>query len=315
MNCLVAIVGPTAVGKTELALRLAQELQVEIINADSRQVYRYMDIGTGKPTSEQMAMVPHHIIDIIDPDESFNLAMYHQLATKAIQTTQQRNKLPLLGGGSGLYIWSLVEGWKLPQVPPDALLRAELEARAKQEGSYVLHRELQQIDPLAAARIDASNTRRIIRALEIYHATKQAPSQLLQRNEAPAFPIVIIGLTIERNKLYARIDRRVDRMIESGLVEEVRGLLQKGYSLSLPCMSSIGYKQIGQFLQGQLTLPSAIEQIKYETHRMARHQYAWFRRNDERIHWFDAAEGKVAREVINLCLLLQDRALPEKKDS
>ena len=297
---MIAIVGPTAVGKSELALHLAQYFPVEIISADSRQVYRYMDIGTNKPTSAERAAVPHHIIDVVEPDGDFSLAMYHQLAIEALKAIQQKSKLPLLVGGSGLYVWSLIEGWKIPQVPPDQKLRRQLEARAEQEDSQSLYRELQDIDPTAAEKINPSNIRRIIRALEIYHTTGQPPSHL-QRKEAPGFSILTIGLTQERNELYRKIDWRVDKMIQRGLVEEVEQLLKKGYSPSLPSMSGIGYKQISQFLRGEMTLPQAIDKIKYETHRLARHQYAWFRLSDSRIHWFDMSgtEGKASIVILD----------------
>jgi len=299
MKCLVAIIGPTAVGKSDLALHLAQYFSLEIIGADSRQVYQYMDIGTNKPSLAERASVPHHVIDVIEPDEDFSLAMYHQLAVEALKAIQQKGKLPLLVGGSGLYVWSLVEGWKIPQVPPDQELRLQLEARAEQESSQSLYQELQDIDPMAAAKINPSNTRRIIRALEIYHTLGQHPSQL-QRKEAPGFPILLIGLTRERSELYRKIDWRVDKMIQMGLVEEVEQLLKKGYSLSLPSMSGIGYKQIGQFLRGEMTLPQAIDKIKYETHRLARHQYAWFRLGDSRIHWFDTSEAEAKASIATL---------------
>jgi len=297
---VIAIVGPTAIGKSERALHLAQYFPVEIIGADSRQVYRYMDIGTNKPSPAEMAPVPHHIIDVVEPDEDFSLAMYHRLAIEALKAIQQKGKLPLLVGGSGLYVWSLVEGWKIPQVPPNQKLRRQLEARAEQEGSHSLYQELQDIDPIAATKINPSNTRRIIRALEIYHTLGQHPSQL-QRKEAPSFPILLIGLTRERSELYRKIDWRVDKMIQIGLVEEVEQLLKRGYSPSLPSMSGIGYKQIAQFLRGEMTLPQAIDKIKYETHRLARHQYAWFRLSDSRIHWFDTsgAEGKANTATLN----------------
>jgi tRNA dimethylallyltransferase len=297
---MIAIVGPTAVGKSELALHLAQYFPLEIISADSRQVYRYMDIGTNKPSPAERASVPHHVIDVVEPDEDFSLAMYHQLAIEALEAIQQKGKLPLLVGGSGLYVWSLIEGWKIPQVPPDQKLRRQLEDRAEQEDSQSLYRELQDIDPMAAAKINPSNIRRIIRALEIYHATGQLPSQL-QCKEAPGFPILVIGLTRERSELYRKIDWRVDKMIQRGLVEEVEQLLKKGYSPSLPSMSGIGYKQIGQFLRGEMTLPEAIDKIKYETHRLARHQYAWFRLSDTKIRWFDVSktEGKASIVALN----------------
>jgi tRNA dimethylallyltransferase len=288
---VIAIVGPTAVGKSELALCLAQYFPLEIISADSRQVYRYMDIGTNKPSLAERAAIPHHVIDIVEPDEDFSLAMYHQLAIEALKAIQQKGKLPLLVGGSGLYVWSLVGGWKIPQVPPDQKLRRRLEDRAEQEDSQSLYQELQDIDPVAAAKINPNNIRRIIRALEIYHATGQPPSQL-QHKEAPGFSILVIGLTRERSELYRKIDGRVDKMIQSGLVEEVEQLLKKGYSPSLPSMSGIGYKQIAQFLRGEMTLPQAIDKMKYETHRLARHQYAWFRLSDSRIHWLDTSEAE-----------------------
>ena len=296
---MIAIVGPTAVGKSELALHLAQYFPIEIISADSRQLYRYMDIGTNKPSPAERELVPHHLIDVVEPDQDFSLAMYQKLAIEALKVIEQRSKLPLLVGGSGLYVWSLVEGWKIPQVPPDQKRRSQLEARAEQEGSQNLYQELQDIDPSAAAKINPSNTRRIIRALEIYHATGQRPSQL-QRKEAPGCPILLIGLTRGRSELYRRIDERVDNMIQMGLVEEVDQLLKRGYSLSLPSMSGIGYKQIGQLLQGEMTLPQAIDKIKHETHRLARHQYAWFRLGDSRIHWFDIsrAEAKANTDFI-----------------
>jgi tRNA dimethylallyltransferase len=296
---MIAIVGPTAVGKSELALHLAQCFPVEIISADSRQVYRYMDIGTNKPSPAERALVPHHVIDVVEPDEDFSLAMYHQLAIEALKAIQRKGKLALLVGGSGLYVWSLVEGWKIPQVPPDQKLRRQLATRAEQEGSYSLYQALQNIDPVAAAKINPSNIRRIIRALEIYHKTGQHSSQL-QRKEAPSFPILVIGLTQERSKLYRKSNWRVDKMIQRGLVEEVEQLLKKGYSPSLPSMSGIGYKQIGQFLRGEMTLPQAIDTIKYETHRLARHQYAWFRISDSRIHWFDTSEAEAKASVVAL---------------
>jgi tRNA dimethylallyltransferase len=286
---VIAIVGPTAVGKSDLALYLARLFPLEIISADSRQVYRQMDIGTNKPSLADRTLVPHHIIDVVDPDEDFSLATYHGLALDALKAIQQRGKLPLLVGGTGLYVWSLVEGWKIPQVPPDWEVRRELETRAKQEDGHRLYRELQSIDPVAAAKIDPRNIRRVVRALEIYHAAGQLPSQL-QRKKVPNFPVLVIGLTQERSQLYRKIDERVDEMIRRGLVEEVQQLLEKGYSPLLPAMSGIGYKQIIQFVRGEMTLPEAVDKMKHETHRLARHQYAWFRLDDSRIRWYGVTE-------------------------
>jgi tRNA dimethylallyltransferase len=286
MKALIAIVGPTALAKSKLALKLAQSFDGEIVSADSRQVYRSMDIGTAKPSLEEQGLVPHHLIDVVDPDDDFSLALFHKLANQALEAISHGGKTPFLVGGSGLYIWSLLEGWSLPQVPPQPEFRRSLQARAQAEGSAVLYEELQGLDPVAAERIDPKNIRRVIRALEVYQATGKPLSQLQQR-QPPLFHVLIIGLTAERAELYRRIDSRVDDMIKRGLVDEVKGLLSRGYSLSLPSMSGLGYKQIGMFLQRELDLPSAIHKIKYETHRFARHQYAWFRLSDERIHWFD----------------------------
>jgi len=296
---VIAIVGPTAVGKNELALRLARSFPIEIISADSRQVYRYLDIGTNKPSAAERALVPHHIIDVVDPDEDFNLATYHQLAVDAHKAIKHNGKLPLLVGGTGLYVWSLIEGWKIPQVPPDREVRRQLETRAQQDDSQSLHRELQNIDAVGAARIDPRNIRRIIRALEIYYSTGRPPSKL-QGKKKPSLPILVIGLTQERGDLYRRIDERAEEMIKRGLVEEVRELLRKGYGPLLPSMSGIGYRQVVQLIRGEMTLPEAVDKMKHETHRLARHQYAWFRLNDSRIHWFGVTETGGRASVVDM---------------
>ncbi len=287
MNSLVAIVGPTAIGKSSLALDLSRILDGEIINADSRQVYRCMDIGTAKPTPEEQAQVTHHLIDVVYPDQGFNLALYQDKAREAIEDIQSKGKLPLLVGGSGLYVWALLEGWRIPPVPPDPIMRQELDARARAEGVETLYEELRQLDPAAAQRIDPRNARRIIRALEV--SRQGSPFSQLQGKEAFVNSIVI-GLTTDRTDLYQRIDSRVDRMVENGLLAEVEQLVAKGYGFDLPSMSGLGYKQIGMFLQGKTDLPAAIQQIKFHTHRFARHQYNWFRLQDKRIHWFDIRE-------------------------
>jgi len=294
MKSAVAIIGPTAVGKSELALALAEDFAGEIVSADSRQVYRYMDIGTAKPGQQQRLRVNHHLIDLINPDQDFSLALYQRLAFQAIETCLKRGQLPLLVGGSGLYVWSVLEGWKIPQVPPDHNLRRSLEQRAKSEGGLSLYKELQELDPEAARQIDWRNLRRVIRALEVCQ-TIGVPFSQMQNKQTPDFNALIIGLTTSREDLYRRIDLRVDRMIEQGLVAEVKGLLDRGYGLDLPALSGLGYRQIGMFLDGKLTLDDAIQQIKFETHRFARHQYAWFRSNDKRIQWFDVRQDCVAK--------------------
>jgi tRNA dimethylallyltransferase len=286
MERLVAIVGPTGIGKSRLALHLAGIFQGEIVSADSRQVYRHLDIGTAKPMSGDLSQIPHHLINIVNPDDDFGLAQYQELAYQAIKEIQQRHKLPFLVGGSGLYIWAVLEGWQIPRVSPDAEFRYNLEKRASNAGVDELYQELVRIDPVAAQKIDRRNVRRVIRALEVHKETK-TPFSRMGSKQAPEFDLYIIGLTADRVEVYRRVDLRVDEMVARGFVAEVDNLLKMGYDLNLPAMSGIGYRQMGQFLKGELTLAAAGQKIKSETHRFVRHQYAWFRLKDARIHWFD----------------------------
>jgi len=290
---LVAIIGPTATGKSRLAFHLAQDFNAEIVSADSRQVYRYMDIGTAKPTREELLVVPHHLIDTITPSEDFSLGQYQQLASKAIENIQQRGRLPLLVGGSGLYVWAVLEGWQIPRVPPDTEFRAHMEEQAAQFGIDRLYQELVRIDPLTARGIDPRNVRRVIRALEINRHVR-IPGHELRGKGTISDSCLIMGLTADRTELYRRTNARVDEMIDRGFVAEVKKLLGMGYGLELPGMSGIGYKQIGRHLLGELNLTEAIEQIKVETHRLVRHQYNWFRLKDERIHWLDIKNDVMA---------------------
>ena len=286
MKHLVAIVGPTGIGKSRLAVRLAGLFNGEIISADSRQVYRHLDIGTAKPAPQDLSLVPHHLIDIVSPDEDFSLALYQELAYRAIEDIHRRNRLPFLVGGSGLYVKSVLEGWQIPEVSPDSEFRYNREKRVVENGVDGLYEELVRVDPDAARKIDRRNVRRVIRALEV-HAKAKAPFSRLGSKRAPAFDYFVIGLTTDRSELYRIVDRRVDEMIERGLVDEVEKLLKMGYDLDLPAMSGIGYRQIGQYLNGELSFEEAREKIKTETHRFIRHQYAWFRLADKKIHWFD----------------------------
>lgn len=286
MKRLVAIVGPTGIGKSRLALHLASIFRGEIVSADSRQVYRYLDIGTAKPSPKELVQVPHHLINILNPDEDFSLAQYQELAYKAIEDTQKRKKVPFLVGGSGLYVRAILEGWQIPRVLPDPEFRYNVEKKVSGSGIDELYQELIRVDPEASQKIDRRNIRRVIRALEVHTKAKKPFSQLGYK-EAPAFDSFIIGLTTDRVELYRMVDKRVDEMMERGFVDEVENLLKMGYDLNLPAMSSIGYRQIGQYLRGKLTLEDARQQIKSETHRFIRHQYAWFRLTDKRIHWFD----------------------------
>lgn len=291
---LVVIVGPTAVGKTRLALRLAAELGAEIVSADSRQVYRGMDTGTDKPTAEERQRVPHHLVDIVNPDEEFTLARYQDMAYAAIDDVLARGRVPLLVGGTGLYIKAVVEGWSIPRVRPNEALRTELYREAEVKGGVALHARLRQVDPAAAEKIEPRNVRRVIRALEVYLETGRPISEL-QRRRPPPYRVLQIGLTMERAALYQRIDQRVDRMIETGLVEEVRGLVEQGYGYELPAMSGLGYRQVGSYLRGEISLEEAIRLIKRDTRRFVRQQYNWFRLDDEEIRWFQALDDPYER--------------------
>lgn len=298
MKHLIAIVGPTATGKSDLALSLARRFDGEIVSADSRQVYRYMDIGTAKPEPGELSLVPHHLINIVNPDDDFSLAQYQQLAYQSIDDIQLRGKLALLVGGSGLYVKAVLEGWGIPRVAPDPEFRHSLEERAKKGQAAELYKELSLIDPEAALRIDGRNTRRVIRGLEIANSRETTASGG-PSNQPPPYKTLIIGLTAERGELYRRIDARVDRMIEAGLVEEVKKLMEAGYAMDLPSMSGIGYRQIGMYLNGSLNLEAAVYQIKTETHRLVRRQYNWFKLGDKRINWFDIT-GVYETEVSGL---------------
>jgi len=278
-------VGPTAVGKSAVALALAERLGGEIVSADSRQVYRYMDIGTAKPTKEERQRVPHHLVDVVSPDEEFTVAHYRELALTAIEDVFARGRLPLLVGGSGLYVRAVTDGLAVPGIPPDPEFRRRVEAQARAEGGELLYRELATADPVAAARIDPRNIRRVIRALEVWHKTGRRFSDQ-QSATAPPFQVRKVGLTCNREILYSRIDARVDEMMAHGLLDEVRSLVRRGYTWDLPALSGIGYRQLGLFLRGELDFGAAVQRIKYETHRYARQQYTWFSLEDPSIRWF-----------------------------
>lgn len=282
---LLVIVGPTAVGKTALSLRLAQDFGGEIVSADSRQVYRGLDIGTDKPTPAQQALAPHHLIDVVDPDQVLSLAKFQDLAYAAINSIQQRQRLPLLVGGTGQWIWAVVEGWGIPRVAPDQALRAELEAQAEEIGREALHTRLVEVDPDAAQKIDPRNLRRVIRALEVYRKTG-VPISHHQRKQPPPYQILMLGLTRPRQELYRRIDRRIEQMMARGLLAEVERLVEAGYSWDQPAMSGLGYRQLGQYLRGEVSLAEAVALIKKETRRFVRQQYNWFRLEDPRIQWY-----------------------------
>ncbi|MBN1121529.1 MAG: tRNA (adenosine(37)-N6)-dimethylallyltransferase MiaA [Anaerolineae bacterium] len=289
---LLAIVGPTAVGKTAVSIELAKTFDSEIVSADSRQVYRLMDIGTAKPTHEERESVPHHLVDILLPDESLTLASYQSMAYAAIDSIHERQSLPIFVGGTGQYVRALIEGWGIPQVPPQPALRADLNGFAAVYSARALHDWLAKVDPAAASSIDYRNVRRIVRAIEVYLVTG-TPISVLQRKSLPPYRILKVGLTRPRDVLYARIDRRVDQMIETGLLDEIRKLLESGYGWDLPSMSSLGYIQFADYLAGEISLDDAIHAVKKETRRFVRQQYTWFRLDDPSIAWFDLEQASL----------------------
>ncbi|MBP1465150.1 tRNA (adenosine(37)-N6)-dimethylallyltransferase MiaA [Candidatus Chloroploca sp. M-50] len=281
---LIALVGPTAVGKTALAIALAHRLDGEIISADSRQVYRRMEIGTAKPSAAECAAAPHHLIDLCEPDEAFSLARYQDLALASIAEVVARGHLPLLVGGTGQYLAAVLEGWQIPRVAPQPALRAELLAEAEHDGGAQLYERLAAVDPMAALQIGPTNVRRIIRALEVYLVTGE-PISTQQTRQPPPYQIRTIWLTRPRQELYARADARVDAMLEAGLVEEVEALVAAGYGWHLPAMSSLGYIQFKPYLEGEADLQACIERLKYDTHSFIRRQGAWFRRLPQLEQW------------------------------
>lgn len=310
---LVVIVGPTAVGKTALSLKLAKQFDGEIISADSRQLYCGMDIGTAKPTVQELASVPHHLIDFLAPDADFTLVQYQEAAYRAIDDIQARDKLPLLVGGTGLYVRAVVTGMKIPRVPPNEEFRARLYDEAERYGHERLHARLAEVDPGAAAKIDARNVRRVIRALEVYEMTGKPISEQ-QRAAPPPYHILQIGLTMEREKLYERINARVDEMLSRGLVEEVRALVERGYDYNLPSMSGLGYRQIGMYLRGEVDYAEAVRLLKRDTRRLVKSQYSWFRRGNPNIHWFDAMTD-FYEEVADLILGLMQKEEFYRRDA
>ena len=289
---LIVIVGPTAVGKTGISIQLAERLEGEIVSADSRLFYRGMDIGTAKPTLEQRASVPHHLIDVTDPGDSWSLALFQQAAAQAITAIHARGHIPMLVGGTGQFIHAVTYGWIPPLTRPDKQLRAELEAMAVQEGYLALHSELQKLDPDAADKIDPRNVRRTIRALEVIRLTGKKFSEQRGKTESP-YRLLTIGLTRPRPELYARLDARIEAMFSAGLLDEVQRLLDSGYSPDLPGMSAIGYRECVQVLAGRMDLEQAKVEMRRLTRIFVRRQANWFKLEDPSIHWFEAGTASM----------------------
>ncbi|MBX3083671.1 MAG: tRNA (adenosine(37)-N6)-dimethylallyltransferase MiaA [Anaerolineae bacterium] len=298
---LLVIAGPTGIGKTALAVELAARFNGEVVSADSRQIYRLMDIGTAKPTAAERAAVPHHLIDIVDPDQTLTMAAYQARAYASINDIQQRGKLPLLVGGTGQYITAVLEGWIAPEVVPNPTLRAELEAYAAEHGALALFERLRALDPASGERMDPYNVRRNIRALEVCIETGQ-PFSEQRRKAPPSYHVLQLGLTTEREQLYKHLDERIDAMLEAGLLDEVRSLHERGYDWSLPSMHGLGYAQLGAFLRGETTLDEAVRLFKAATHTFVRRQYTWFRKYLQ-LRWLDVPADNAAHQIVSEWLM------------
>lgn len=293
---LILLVGPTAVGKSSVAIDLAERIGGEIVSADSRLFYRGMDVGTAKPTRAEQARVPHHLIDIADPDETLSLAVFQRLARQAIVGAQARGRVPLLVGGTGQYVRAVAESWQPPAVQPNARLRLALEQLQQERGPAWLHQKLGTQDPDAARKIEPANVRRTIRALEVILTTGRRFSE--QRGHGiSSFHVVALGLWRPRAELYARLDERIEGMFRAGLVDEVAGLLARGYSADLPAMSAIGYSQCVRLLKGELDIEQAKAEIRRATRALVRRQSNWFKLTDPNIQWFHASDHDALTSV------------------
>jgi tRNA dimethylallyltransferase len=289
---LVVIIGPTAVGKTEISIQLAERFNGEIVSADSRLFYRGMNIGTAKPTIEDRLRVTHHLIDVANPDEIWSLALFQTEANKAIRDIHLKQHLPFLVGGTGQFIRSIIEGWSVPPVEPNPRLREALTLWSKNIGPTQFHNKLTILDPQAARSIDPTNVRRTIRALEVIYSTGIRFSEQKKSGDIH-YHSLILGLTCSRVDLYQRIDERISSMIEAGFVEEVQRLLDQGYSAELPTMSAIGYREIVSFIQGKISLDDAITLMKRRTRDFVRRQANWFKESDPQINWFTTGKETV----------------------
>ncbi|MFC3769146.1 tRNA (adenosine(37)-N6)-dimethylallyltransferase MiaA [Paenibacillus sp. GCM10012303] len=294
---LLVLVGPTAVGKTKLSLELAGRFGCEIISGDSMQVYRGMDIGTAKATEEERSLVPHHMIDIHDPDYPFSVAEFQERSRALIEEISSRGKLPFIVGGTGLYVESVCYDYQFSEGGSDDEYRRELNEYADRYGEEALHDKLKAIDPPSAQRIHSNDRRRTIRALEVYRLTGIPQSEHLarQKKQSP-YELCIVGLTMERDLLYERIEQRIDLMMEQGLVREVASLLDKGYSTDLVSMQGLGYKEIAGYVTGQYELPLAVDLLKRNTRRFAKRQLSWFRHMKD-IRWVDVTEPNISAHL------------------
>lgn len=308
---LVVITGPTATGKSKVGVMVAEKTGGEIVSADSMLIYRGMDIGTAKPTVAEMRGIPHHMIDIIEPDQNYSAALFQEEARAVIEKIYHKNKLPIMVGGTGLYIRAVIDDYDFSSTRGDKNIRKGLLKEAAEKGPESLHCRLSEIDPRAASRLHPKDTRRVIRALEVYHLTGKPISSYHKADKCakPRYNLLMFGLTMDRNRLYRHIEQRVDKMIAAGLVDEVRGLFERGFNTELNSMRGLGYKEIVAYLMGKLTLDQAVEILKRNTRRFAKRQLTWFRR-DARIKWYNIEEygghediaGEITKNIEGLFL-------------
>ncbi len=307
---LLVLIGPTAVGKTALAVKIAAKLQTDIISADSAQVYRFLDIGTAKPSEEEIRTARHHLINLVDPDQMFSVANYQKMANQVIKELWKRQKLPLMVGGTGLYISAVVEGYAFGQKGANQSIRKQYEQIAAKDGLAILYQKLKRIDPKTAATIHPNDKRRIIRALEVYDLEGKPISEQVNKTASGITPYspVLFGLYMDRNELYKRIEQRVDLMIEQGWFEEAQTLYKKGYKETDPGMQVLGYRQLLAYLQGHYSWNDAVEEIKKQTRNLAKRQLTWFRRN-KNIEWLKiTSDTSFDNLTENICFKVQDLA-------
>ena len=293
----VIITGPTASGKTALSIELAKQIGGEIISADSMQVYRHMDIGSAKVTKEEMDGVPHHLIDVLEPSEEFNVVRFQEMARKAMEEIYERGKIPIIAGGTGFYIQALLYDIDFTETDENNSIREELEQKARTEGASALHAMLKEIDPESAEAIHENNVKRVIRAIEFYRQTgkKISDHNRQEREKSSPYQFLYYVIDLPRELLYSRIEQRVDQMIEQGLVEEVKALQAMGCTRDMVSMQGLGYKEILDYLNGQLTLDEAVYVLKRDTRHFAKRQLTWFRRERD-VRWLELETFAGSRE-------------------
>ncbi len=297
---LIIITGPTAVGKTALSLDLARAVNGEIISADSMQVYKYMDIGSAKIMPEEMEGIPHHLIDVIEPEEEFHVVRFQEMAKEAMEEIYARGRIPVVTGGTGFYIQALVRDIDFTETGGDEAYRQELEKLAREQGAEILHEMLAKVDPVSAEEIHANNVKRVIRALEYYHFTGEPISvhNAEQRQKTSPYQFVCFVLNRDRAELYQRIDRRVDMMLEQGLLEEVKKLADMGYTKDMVSMQGLGYKELLAYLDGELSYEEAVYILKRDTRHFAKRQLTWFKRETD-VNWVNVDDGRTGEQILS----------------